>query len=46
MIKLSGQIKSFMAKGRQFRSRTYLSAVALLAGVLALGIAHEPYCQR
>ena len=43
MIKLSGQIQSFMAKGRQFRSRTYLGVVALLAGVLALGCSQGSY---
>ncbi len=43
MIKLSEQVMSFMAKGRQFRRRTYLGALALLAGVLALGCSQGSY---
>jgi mono/diheme cytochrome c family protein len=43
MSKLSGQLMNFIAKGRQFRSRTYLGLLALLVGLVALGCSQGSY---
>lgn len=43
MNKLSVQLMNSMARGRRFRNSTYLGALALLVGVMALGCSQGSY---
>ncbi|MDE2780098.1 MAG: cytochrome c [Chloroflexota bacterium] len=43
MSKLSGRLINLTAKGRQFRSRTYLGVLALLVGMVAMGCSQGSY---
>ena len=43
MSKLSGKLMNLIAKGRRFRTRTYMGGLALLVGILAMGCSQGSY---
>ena len=43
MSKLSVQLMNLIAKGRKFRAKTYMGALALLVGILAMGCSQGSY---